>query len=167
MNVLHIADVTSEKTGQVISWLLVPMTGVLVYAVILRYVFNSPPIWAHETGLFMYAALSLLAGAYTQVNKGHVRVDVLRGVLSDRKQALIEVITYLLFFFPFCALVGWFGLKAALRSLAIMECSVSVWSPILWPIKMLIPIAAFLLLMQGLADFTRELYYLSGRAYEH
>jgi len=163
VSVLHIADVISEKVGRIVSWLLVPMTGVLVYAVILRYVFNSPAIWAHETGLFMYATLGLLAGAYTQVSKGHIRIDVLSDLFSSRKRALIEVITYLLFFFPFCALVGWFGFKATLRSFVMMEFSASVWAPILWPIKMLIPIAIFLLLLQGLADFTRQLYRLSGK----
>ena len=163
MSVFRIVDTVSEKTGQVVSWLLVPMTLVLVFAVIMRYVFNSPLIWAHETGLFMYATCGLLVGAYTQVNKGHIRVDVLLGVLSDRKQALVEVITYLLFFFPFLGVVGWFGFKATLRSFTMMEVSASVWAPILWPIKMLIPTAVFLLLLQGLADFIRLICSLSRK----
>ena len=161
MRALHIIDAISDRVGKSVGWLLLGMTSLLVYAVIQRYVFHNAPIWTHETSLFMYSAIGLLSGAYALLYKWHIRVDVVFGRLSPRRQALIDIITALLFFFPFCSLVGWFGLKFALRSLAIGEISHSVWAPIVWPVKMIIPIGAFLLILQAVAKFIRDLHFVT------
>jgi len=160
MRTLHVIDGISESVGKVVSWLLLAMTGLLVYDVVLRYVFDNPPKWAHESSLFMYSTIGLLAGAYTLRYRWHIRVDVIFGRLSLRKQALMDVITALLFFMPFCSLVGWFGLTFALRSLARGEISPSMWGPIVWPVKMIIPIGAFLLILQGIAKLIRDLHFV-------
>jgi len=163
MRALHFIDAISDRVGKGIGWLLLVMTGLLVYAVILRYVFHNAPMWTHETSLFMYSAVGLLAGAYALLYKWHVRVDLVFERFSPRNQALLDVITTLLFFLPFCGLVGWFGLKFALRSMALGEISSSVWAPILWPVKMIIPIGALLLILQAVAKFIRDLYFVIYR----
>ena len=158
MNYLRIMDGISDETGKMVGWLLLPMTALLVYAVVMRYFFKNPVVWAHESSLFLSASLGLLAGAPTLLHKGHIRVDVISGRLSPRKQAVLEVITGLLFFCPYCSLVGWFGLKGALRAIAMHETSASLWAPVLWPIKLTIPIAALCLLIQWVAGFIRDLH---------
>jgi len=164
MTTLRVIDAISDRVGGAVAWLLLPLTGVLVYAVIMRYAFNAPVLWAHETSLFMYSTIGLLAGAYTLLHKGHVKVDVLLSRFSPRKQALLDVITALLFFIPFCSLVGWFGLEFALRSLATGELWRSVWAPVVWPAKIVIPIAALLLILQAVAKLIRDLHFaIHGR----
>jgi len=157
---LRFIDAVSERTGQLVSWLLIPMTLVLVYAVALRYIFNNPPEWGSEMGMFMCAALGLFAGAYTHLNRGHIKVDIILMRLSTRKKALAEIITTILFFFPFVGLVIWFGFTGTIRSIGFQEVSSSMWAPVLWPIKLMIPTAGCLLFLQGTAKLIRDFYTL-------
>ena len=89
MRALHFIDAISDRVGKGIGWLLLVMTGLLVYAVIQRYVFHNAPMWTHETSLFMYSAVGLLAGAYALLYKWHVRVDLVFERFSPRNQALL------------------------------------------------------------------------------
>jgi TRAP-type mannitol/chloroaromatic compound transport system permease small subunit len=135
--------------GKVISMLVFPMIGFLVWEVIMRYVFNQPTIWAHELSAILYAVFFLLGGAYTLQQNGHINVDILYLQLSPRKRAVLDLITWILFYF-FCGVMLWEGAKFAWTSIKIMERASTVWEPPIWPVKICIPLGAFLILLQGL-----------------
>jgi TRAP-type mannitol/chloroaromatic compound transport system permease small subunit len=97
-----------------------------------------------------------MCGAYTLSRGGHVRADIFYRRWRPRTQAGLELVLYLLFYFPgVLALIiaGWgYGTEA----FAIKE--VSVNSPVgvpIWPLKMLIPAAGVLLTLQGIAEVLR------------
>ena len=72
---------------------------------------------------------------------------------------MIDATLYLLFFFPGIAFFFWMGWQEAAHALAIGErAETTAWQPPLWPLKMVVPIAAALLLLQGLAEFIRSVY---------
>ena len=149
-------DSISEWTGKIVSFLVIVIIGVTIWEVILRYVFNAPTIWAFDAAYLIFGAYGVLGGAYTLNLKGHVNVDILYGRFPLRVRAVFDLATSI-FFFLFCGLLLWKGGEMAWSSLKIMERGSSAWNPPVYPIKLTIPIGAFLLLLQGIAKFIRDL----------
>lgn len=152
-----------DKIGKAVSMLLLPMVGLLVYEVILRYAFNNPTIWAHETSKFMYGATGILLGAYTLRHRGHVTLDIIHRRLSPRGQAIIDSITAVLFFI-LLGVLFWKSWGIAYHALSINEHTDSPWGPPIYPVKLMIPLGAALLIAQGIVKFTRDIFFaISGR----
>lgn len=156
LRLLHGIDAINERAGKAISILVVCMTGILCWEVILRYAFNSPTIWAHEVSGHIFAAYSVLGGAYVLLVNEHVRSDVVYARFSPRGRAILDLVTFPLFFMLLGILLVE-GIPMALQSIAVREVTVSFLHSPVYPIKACIPIAAFLMLLQGLAHFIRAL----------
>lgn len=74
-----------------------------------------------------------------------------------RGRAIIDVITYPVFFL-FIGLLLWHGYAIGMRALELRQTvSPSPWASPLWPVKLCIPLGAFLMLAQGLAHYVRTL----------
>jgi len=155
---LHAIDAISEWSGKIVSMLIFPIIGLIVLDVVMRYFFNAPIKYAHEVSLFMFAGLSLLAGAYCLRHRAHVRMDIIYGRFSHRQQAILDVITAGLFFL-FLIILLRESFLGALDSWHLKETTVSAARAILWPAKALVPIAAALLLLQGLSKFIRDFFH--------
>jgi TRAP-type C4-dicarboxylate transport system permease small subunit len=67
----------SEWSGKGISLLIIPLTGVILYEILLRYLFGAPTIWAHEVAQMIYGAYVILLGAYAMRKGIHVNVELL------------------------------------------------------------------------------------------
>jgi TRAP-type mannitol/chloroaromatic compound transport system permease small subunit len=105
----------------------------------------------------IFGALSILGGAYTLRAKGHVSMDLFYNKFSERGRAVLDIITFPLFF-AFVFTILWYGTLFAARSYASHEASISTWGPPLWPVKLTVPIGAFLLLLEGLAKLFSDIY---------
>jgi len=155
--VLHFIDIVSEWTGRIFSWMIVVLTLLVVLEVVLRRFFGRPTIWNFEVTKQLYAFHFMIVSAYALLWKAHVAIDIIYERLSQKTKAICDVITYIIFFFPFLSVWLYQGIKYAARSWAIYETSWSVFGPPLYPIKTVIPVTAFLLLIQGIAIFIRKL----------
>jgi TRAP-type mannitol/chloroaromatic compound transport system permease small subunit len=149
-------DWISEWTGRIFVWLIIPLTVLVVYEVIARRVFNAPHIWATEVTNYLYGPHFMLVAAYTLLYKAHVSIDIIYGRFSPRTRGILDLITYLVFFFPFCVIVFYQGIVFAQTSWAIGETSESAALRITPLIKSVIPVTFGLLLLQGLANFIRS-----------
>ncbi|MFO7738177.1 MAG: TRAP transporter small permease subunit [Desulfatiglandaceae bacterium] len=155
--VLHAIDTVSEWSGKLVSMLILFMTGVLFLEVMLRYLFNAPTIWAHELTVHLFGSYSVLAGAYVLLHHEHISVDIIYSLFSPRVRAMIDSVTYLLFFL-FIVLLLRYGIMTAWRAVELRQTvSPSPWGSPIWPLKLTIPVAALLMLAQGLAHFIRVL----------
>lgn len=155
-NFLFLIDKLSAWVGKAFAWCILIMTFGVSYEVFVRYVLRDPTSWAFDLSYLMYGALFMMAGAYTLSRDGHVRGDVLFRLWPARVQAGIEFVLYFLFFFPGVIALIYSGITYASRSWRYGE--VSVMSPANVPIfqfKTIIPIAAFFLLLQGIAQVIR------------
>ena len=161
--IVHTIDNISEKSGKLISFLL-PATGaLLLYEVTLRYFFNNPTMWVHETTQLMFGVFMIVGGAYTLWRKAHVNMDVIWIRIPFRQRHLLDLITAIPFF-TFCILLFWYGILEAIFSWEVMERTISVWAPPFYPIRTMVVIGALLILLQGTADFVRNLVVvISGR----
>ena len=91
-------DQLSLYCGEFVSYWAVIAVFVYYFEVISRYVFNSPTNWAHEGMYLMFGMQYLIAGAYAMLTESHVRVDVLYANMSDRRKAIVNLLTSVFFF---------------------------------------------------------------------
>tara|TARA_R110002051_G_scaffold1008_1_gene4884 strand:- start:15886 stop:16374 length:489 start_codon:yes stop_codon:yes gene_type:complete len=122
----------------------------------MRYVLNSPTVWAFDMMVQMYGALFLMAGPYALAQDSHVRGDVLYRLFTVKWQARLDFLLYLLFFFPGILALFWYGWEIASDSWRYKEVSWNSPARIqIYFFKTLIPLAGALLLLQGLAELVR------------
>lgn len=154
---LAFIDSISEWSGKLVSVFIFLLTFLLLYDVIMRYAFNAPTIWAHELALHFFGAYAVLAGPYVLRHHEHVNIDIIYHRFSKRGRAIIDSCTYL-FFFMFIGILFWHGTLMGVRSAEMLETvSPSPWASPVWPVKLTIPLAALLMLLQGLAHYIRNL----------
>jgi len=121
-----------------------------------RYVLNAPTAWAFDMAVQMYGALFMMAGAYTLSRNGHVRGDVIHRLLPVRVQAGIDLTLYILFLLPGVFALIWYGYEFAADSWRYKEVSWSSPARVqIYFFKTLIPVAGFLVLLQGIAEAMR------------
>ncbi|MDH5264607.1 MAG: TRAP transporter small permease subunit [Betaproteobacteria bacterium] len=154
--IIYGIDYLSRTTGHAFAWCIMILIAGTVYEVVVRYLLNDPTSWAFDFSYICYGALFFMTGAYTLSRGGHVRCDIFYRLVTQRRQAALDLVLYVFFFFPgIIALVtsGWIDGRDSMR---ILESS--VMSPAgmpIWPMKMLVPFGAGLLALQGVAEMLR------------
>ena len=157
LNIARTIDKLSDWSGRIVSYLVYPLVGGVAYEVIARYVFNAPTVWAYDLTYMLYGSIFMLGAAYTLLNKGHIRKDMLYNNWPPRKQAKVDAIMYLLLFFPGMILYFWASLDYAVHSWVTNEkAGNSPWMPIVYPFKTVIPVTAVMLLIQGVSEFIKS-----------
>jgi TRAP-type mannitol/chloroaromatic compound transport system permease small subunit len=149
-------DRVSDYTAKGVSYLIFFLMLLVPFEVVMRYVFNRPTIWSMEITQFILCALIAFGGAFTLRTGGHVNVDILYHRFGPRTRAIVNSITYLILFF-FLVMLIWKSWGVAVRSLKWGETSSSSFNPPIWPVKFFIPLGAFLLLLQAVAGYIRNI----------
>lgn len=152
----RIISKVSYFSGLVLMWLPWILMLIIVWEVTLRNVAGKPTLWAHELSSMVFGALTILSGAYALREKSHVNMDLFYMRLTNRGKAILDIITFPLFF-VFCSVLLWLGWDFAARSVMLFEESISNWHPPIWPVKLTLPLGALLLLLQGIAKFIDDL----------
>ena len=164
---IYAIDQLSKTVGHAFAWCIVVLTLGTTYEVFVRYVMNDPTSWAFDFSYIMYGALFFMAGAYTLSRGGHVRADMFYRLWRPRTQATVELVLYILFFFPGVISLMYSGWQYGTESMRIFEKSIN--SPVgipIWQIKMLIPVGGALVALQGVAEVLRCLLCLKQGHWE-
>lgn len=156
--IVHRLDAISEWSGRVLVGLVFVMMVALMYEVIARHVFNSPTSWALELATMTWGAYGVLAGAYILLYHGHIANSILYERWSKRRKAIVDSITFPLVVL-FAVVLLWKGMHYGIMSVAALEHSHSVWGPPVYGWKLAVPVGAFLLLLQGISKFIRDLVF--------
>ena len=147
----------NDWVGKVVSFFVIPIMLILIWEVVARYVFDAPTFWAHETSEMFYGVHFMIAGSYCLRWKAHVNIDFLYGRLSVRRKAILDLFTWTVFFF-FAGVLLWKTGLIGWTSFLRLEGTGSSWNPPLWPVKVAIPIAVALLLIQGISKYINDIY---------
>lgn len=178
---LDIAD-QLEKVPQFIgrlgSWLIIPLIGVIMFDVMTRIMFGGViQQWIQTTSAYEYlsptklqewewhfhAALFMLSIGFSYTMNAHVRVDVLREKVSDRKQAWIEMIGILVFLLPYCVVISILVWDFIVRAYVSNEASAAMTGlSSRWIIKSFLLVSLILVGMAGVATLLRQWVYLFG-----
>ena len=142
-----------NKTGKISSWFSLALVLLISTDVLLRYVFNFSTAALYEMEWHLFAIIFLLASPYTLQQNKHVRVDVFYNNFSKRKKNIIDLIGNIIFLIPFSFIIFYTSLPFVADSYSILESSPDPGGlPYRFIIKSIIPIAFFLLMIQGILN---------------
>lgn len=155
----------NDIVGKICAYSILVMMLLVVYEVFTRRVLNQPTVWTFESITQVYGFHFMMVIPYTLLHKGIVNVDLLYGAFSKRNQAILDLATYALFFFPFILGVLFKGVPYAVTSWQQLETSWSVFAPPIYPFKTVIPVAFGLLFLQGVSEVLKRVLILMGEEY--
>lgn len=113
---------------------IVVSMAILVQEVVLRYVFNAPTIWAHETTIFLCASAFVYGGLYCASRNSHIRVVVVYDYVPKPVRRVLDVVISLICAFSaaFFAWAAWLMVERAIFApdgSVRFERSGSAWNP--------------------------------------
>ena len=146
-----------QWTGIVACFLAVPLCLIVVFEVCLRII-SSPTIWSFELGLLFFGTHYLLLAAFRLKHKSHAVIDIFTVKASRKTNKILQLICYALLFFPFVIGLFYTSVPYALTAWACMETSWSLWGQPLYIVKSVLPVASFLLILQGIAEVIKIIY---------
>jgi TRAP-type mannitol/chloroaromatic compound transport system permease small subunit len=150
------------RVGEFVAYWALISVFVYYYEVIARYLFNSPTNWVHESMFLMYGMQYMLCGAYAYREDQHVRVDVIYVKFSPRGRAIADIVTSA-FFFIFILTMLWTGITFAMDAVNNGEVSFTEWGVQYWPVKLMLPLGAALMALQGLSKLIKDVVFVTSR----
>ncbi|WP_300465150.1 TRAP transporter small permease subunit [Desulfobacula sp.] len=155
-------DTLNRRLGRAVSWMTLMLVLITIYDILMRYVFKAGSVWIQEAEWHLFAANFMLASGWTLLRGGHVRVDLLYNRFSPRMQAVVDLLGTLLFLFPFCAVVIWASIPYVMDSWAMWEGSSDPGGlPGRFLLKTTIPVTFFMIALQGVSMFAKNLKILT------
>ncbi|MCC5856741.1 MAG: TRAP transporter small permease subunit [Ectothiorhodospiraceae bacterium] len=155
MGLLAWVDRLTIAFGKVVSFLIWFGIAIIVLEVVLRYVFNMPTVWGPGYTQRIFAAYFILIGAYTLIQGGHVRVDLLLGTRSPRWNAFLDLLNYVILIIWAGALTyeGWYYFEEAW---SFNETDDSALGHPMWPVKLALFVGVLMITLQGVAEAIRS-----------
>ena len=109
-------DMISEYIGRLTALALILLTLLIVYDALSRYLFHSGSIALQELEWHLFDLIILLGISYALKEDAHVRVDIFYAHFTPKTQALVRIVSQLLFILPFSVLIIYAGLDFVMQS---------------------------------------------------
>ena len=165
---LKTIDSINTWMGEAVKYLCIVAALITCVEVTQRYVFNNPTMWGYELPIQIGAAMYALVWGYVLLQKGHVRVDIFYAKYSEKTKSFVDVACFLVLFLPVISVLAYKSFTWMVYAWSINEKSVfTYWYPPIAPMRTLIFVGVALLLLQGLAQLWRDVYFLAkGERYD-
>ena len=188
---VRIVEAVNYRIGRMAMYLIFVLMAILMWSSISK-TFFSPALWTLETAQFVMVAYYLLGGPYSMQLNSHVRMDLVYGSWSIKTKAWVDAFAIFgLIFYLVILLQGALGSTAyslgqpynmgiyefwgnlisafftggpdaASEVLGYMERSATSFRPYLWPIKSIATLGIFLMLLQAIAVFFKDVATIRG-----
>jgi len=145
----------NDWVGKLGGILILVMMVIVVYEVVARYVFNRPTFWAWNINMMLLLAVVVACGGFSVLHNVNIRIDIVYVRFPPKLKALMDMITSSLLFLT-CVIFLWYGAREFINSYVLQEKMTSGWAPILWPVKLVLPIGGLLLILQGIVEFVHD-----------
>lgn len=155
-------DRVNYVVGRFAMYLFFVLAAILLYATLSRVVAGIPINWAIEMSQFVLSAYYLLGGPYSIQLNGHVRMDLMYSRFSPKKRATLDSFTVLFVIFYLVVLFAG-GISSTDYAITYQQQNYSSWAPLLWPIKVVMTFGVFLMLLQMISTFFKDLAEATGR----
>lgn len=157
---VRIVDALNRRLGRLVMYMIFVMVAILLWSSISK-TFFFPSLWTLEMAQFAMVAYYMLGGPYAIQLGSNVRMDLFYGDWSDRKKAWFDAFTvFLLIFYLGVLLYG--GLESTSYALQYGERSSTAWRPVMWPIKVTMCLSIFLMILQALSEFFKDVARIRG-----
>jgi len=130
----------------------------VVYDATVRYIFSGGSIALQELEWHLFDIIILFAISYTLQKDAHVRVDIFYSSFSEKSKALINMISSVVFIFPFSLLMIYLGLDFVALSFSQNECSSNPGGlEYRFLVKALLPLSFFFVVLQTFSSVKKDL----------
>lgn len=158
-------DFIIEKIGIWNNWLVLFVVLISAYNAITRYLGKYLGMDLNSNALielqwYLFSIIFLLGGSYGLKHNAHVKVDILYNQFSDKIKTYINIVGTIFFLIPFCILMIYVSIHSVFNSWKILEMSPDPGGLPRFPIKTLIPISFFLLMIQGISYLIKNYIHL-------
>jgi TRAP-type mannitol/chloroaromatic compound transport system permease small subunit len=167
--IIRVIDGFSNITGKLISLTMLFLVLSISYEVVARYFFRSPTVWVFESSSMANGSAFMLGCAYALYKGAHVRTDIFWDNYPERTKGIIDLISYLVLFFPVMITMMLISIDDVVHSYVTGERSQeSLWRAIMWPFRAVIPLSAALFMIQGISEVLKCIYQIRfGREFVH
>jgi TRAP-type mannitol/chloroaromatic compound transport system permease small subunit len=159
---IRYVDAMNRLVGLFAMHLLFVLAAILLTSTLSRLIFGAPFNWALEMSQFLLSAYYLLGGPYAWQQGAHVRMDLLYQNFPVRRRVTTDAITVLFVIF-YLAVVFAGGVSSTNYAIVYKQQNYSAWAPLLWPVKLVMTAAVFLLLLQAISSFFKDIAELRGK----
>jgi len=158
-------DSITERLAMIPSVLTIILMVLMTYEVVSRYFFHSPTIWSMEINQFLFCAVITLGACYTMKTGGHVSVDLIYNRLEGRGRTVLNIFGTLVIMVVLILLIKitWEG---AMTSYRLQQTTGSVFNPLVYPIKALIPIGGGFFFLQCIGRILKNIALFAERKSE-
>lgn len=178
---IRVVDAINYRLGRVMMYGIFVLMGILLWSSVSK-TFFTPTLWTLEMAQFVMVGYYILGGPYSIQLGANVRMDLLYGEWSDRKKAWSDLITVFFLIFYLCVLLygaisstayslGYWGtepfsffggLITGTEEIGRLEQSSTSWRPYIWPIKVVMIIGLFLMLLQCISELFKDVLRIRG-----
>ncbi len=140
-----------DRLNEVLAWMA---AGLLVFVVLsittditMRFFVNRSIAWVLEINEYVLLWIALLGITWLLKKEGHIKIDILLGMLNPRSQALATAITSIIAAMVFLILT-WYALQVTVGYFQRGMGSTSALQIPLGPVYVIMPVGLFLLFIQ-------------------
>lgn len=159
---VHSVDTFNRWVGRFAMQLIYVMGAIMLYAVASRLFLGKPVNWVMEMSQFLLCAYYLLGGPYSLQMGAHVRMDLFYGKLSARRRAVTDAFTILFVIF-YLGVLLWGGVSSTEYAWSYGQKNYTSWAPPMWPIKSVMTLGIFLMLLQALSALFKDIAMARGK----
>jgi TRAP-type mannitol/chloroaromatic compound transport system permease small subunit len=176
-------DAVNFRVGRIAMYGIFVLMAILLWSSISK-TFFVPSLWTLEMAQFAMVAYYILGGPYSIQLGSNVRMDLLYGEWSLRKKAWWDLFTVMFLIFYLCVLLygavsstayslGYWGtetfsffggLLTGSEGIGRVERSSTTWRPYMWPIKAIMILGMFLMLLQCISELLKDVLRIKGEA---
>lgn len=157
---IRLVDAVNYRIGRVMMYGIFVMFAVLLWSSVSK-TFFLPSLWTLEIAQFVMVAYYIMGGPYSLQLGANVRMDLFYGDWTPRQKAWVDVFTvFVLIFYLGVLLYG--AVDSTSYSFQYNERSPTAWRPFLWPIKVVMCIGIFLMLLQAISELFKDILRIKG-----
>ncbi|MCB1934044.1 MAG: TRAP transporter small permease subunit, partial [Candidatus Accumulibacter sp.] len=149
--------------GKSIIWLVLVVTLIGAGNAVMRYTIDYSSNAFLEIQWYLFSAIFLLGAGYTLMRNEHVRIDLVAGRLSRRGQTWIDIFGIIFFLMPMAVAVMYMSWPIFVLAYETNEQSSNAGGLTIWPVRLLVPVGFFLLVIQGISELIKRIGFLLGR----
>jgi len=155
-------DALNEQVGKLTYWLILAAVLISAGNAVVRYSLNrSSNSWL-EIQWYLFSFVFLFCAGYTLLHNQHVRIDIVTGHLSGRARAWIDIFGSLFFLLPMAITIMWLSWPVFTDAYHSHEVSTNAGGLLVWPGRLMLPVAFFLLVLQGFSELIKRAAFLMG-----
>jgi len=143
-------------------YLILVLLAILLFAAVSKASVHISPIWTVEMAQFTLTAYYMLGGAYSFQNDALVRMDLFYSRWSERTRAIVDCIT-IVGLIIYLSVLFYGAIESTIYTFVNGQRRPSAWQPYLWPIRSIMTIGIFIMMMQAVATFLKDIAIIRGK----